>query len=73
MDGEYTSIGPATGRIVIVSDEACPGCGEDGTTPGRYPNRPKVCDEDGWWWRCYDPACWVGYYNPETGGTERKG
>lgn len=62
--------------IYIVDDEACPGCNaiwghEDESLD--YPNRPKVTDEDGLsWWRCYNPDCNVGYYNPETGRKERK-
>ena len=60
--------------ITIVPDEACPGCGaiwghEDKELD--FPNRTKVCDEEGhWWWRCYNPKCSVGYYQPETNQVE---
>jgi hypothetical protein len=46
-------------KLIIVPDEPCPVCG------WVWPNRPKICDEEGWWWRCYNPQCPVGYYNPE--------
>jgi hypothetical protein len=50
--------------IQIVDDEACPHCGAG------WPNRPKVADDKGWWWRCYTEGCDVGYYLPETGEVE---
>jgi hypothetical protein len=45
--------------IRIVKDRPCPYCGS------KFPNRPKVHDEKGWWWRCYTEDCPVGYYQPE--------
>ena len=60
--------------IEIVDDEACPVCGafwghEDEAL--NFPNRTKVHDEDGWWWRCYNPKCPVDYYNPDNGEWQR--
>ena len=48
--------------INVVSDEygRCPKCGQG------YPNRQKVDN----WWKCYNPKCKVGYYEPETGQVE---
>lgn len=59
--------------VHIVSDEQCPHCGalwghDDKALD--FPNRPKVYDEYGEWWRCYNPNCDIGYYNPQTGGIE---
>jgi len=48
-------------EIWVVEDQACPLCG------ARFPNRPKVHDREGWWWRCYTEDCPVGYYQPEKG------
>jgi len=45
--------------IRIVKDQPCPYCGS------KFPNRPKVHDGEGWWWRCYTEDCVVGYYQPE--------
>jgi len=64
--------------IEIVDDQPCPECGAmwmtpdcDSGNPLDFPNRPKVGDEDGtWWWRCYNPACRVGYYEPFSGQVE---
>jgi hypothetical protein len=62
--------------IKIVSDEQCPICGaiwghEDKSLD--FPNRPKVGDENGvWWWKCYNPKCEVGYYEPKSGEWERE-
>ena len=47
--------------IRIVKDQPCPNCGS------KFPNRPKVHDEKGWWWRCYTEDCVVQYYQPEKG------
>jgi hypothetical protein len=47
--------------VVVVPDEACPGCGAYWGHPDPsldFPNRPKVDDA----WKCYNPACEVGYY-----------
>lgn len=57
--------------IVILPDErlACPGCGAYWGHPNPdldFPNRFKVDD----WARCYNPACKVAMYHPETGETE---
>jgi hypothetical protein len=60
--------------IRIVDEEPCPSCGAKWTNdkgPLDFPNRPKVFDEHGAWWRCYNPACAVSYYNPDTGEEER--
>jgi len=62
-------------KIVIVDDEACPLCGarwghEDPALD--FPNRPKVTDEEGEWWRCYNPACVLGYWLPGTKKWEAK-
>jgi len=64
--------------VEIVDDgngNECPGCGAYWGHPDKaldFPNRTKVLTDeaDGWWWRCYNPACNVGYYNPQTGGIE---
>lgn len=48
-------------RITIVSEQTCPECGGG----DEFHNRPKVCDEQGWWWRCYNPLCSTDYYLPE--------
>ncbi len=52
--------------IEVVSQETCPRCqgGEE------YHNRPKVADADGWWWRCYNDACSLRYWNPDTLGQQ---
>ena len=67
---------PRTFAIAIVPDQACPECGAawgHANRPLDFPNRPKVTDGQGRWiWRCYNPACVVGYYQPETGIIERK-
>ncbi len=52
--------------IEVVPESTCPECGGG----DEFFNRPKVGMEDGWWWGCYNSACPVGYYNPETGGVE---
>lgn len=49
-------------KIVIVPDQACPGCGAHADHEDvklRYPNRPKVDNH----WKCYNPECEVGYYS----------
>ena len=56
-------------KVEVVKDEPCPVCGSYSghKNPRRnYPNRPKVCAEDGWWWKCYNPVCPVAFYNPEA-------
>jgi hypothetical protein len=67
-------------KITIVPDEACPGCGAywkspnlDSGDPLDFPNRIKVTDEQGDWWRCYNPHCTVAYYNPTANLIEREG
>ena len=55
-------------KVRVVLEEPCPYCGAYWGHPDpklNYPNRPKVGDEYGWWWRCYNPRCPVGYYQPE--------
>ncbi len=53
--------------IEIVPESTCPRCGGG----DEFFNRPKVALEDGvWWWRCYNTACPVGYYEPITGEVE---
>jgi DNA-binding Lrp family transcriptional regulator len=42
-----------------MKDQPCPFCGS------KFPNRPKVHDGEGWWWRCYTEDCIVRYYQPE--------
>ena len=59
--------GPPT--VQSVSDQPCPRCGarwghEDPKLD--FPNRIKVDD----FWRCYNPDCEVGYYDPATGEIE---
>lgn len=56
-------------EITIVEETLCPGCGGG----DEFHNRPKVDMDDGWWWRCYNPACKVGYYNPDTRMFEPRG
>lgn len=53
-------------RIEIVDDENCPRCNGG----AEFYNRPKVHDGANWWWKCYNPACEVGYYCPDTGEVE---
>ena len=58
---------------VEIRDIPCPICGAYWGNPDPnldFPNRPKVGMEDGWWWRCCNSNCKVGYYNPENGGIE---
>ena len=61
-------------KFTVVPNEACPVCGahpEHVDEALRFFNRPKVGDDDGnWWWRCYNPACEVALYLPETGQWE---
>jgi hypothetical protein len=54
-------------EIRVVDEEPCPYCGAG------FPNRPKVGDEEGWWWRCYTDNCPVGYYLPEKKLVKLKG
>jgi DNA-binding Lrp family transcriptional regulator len=42
-----------------MKDQPCPYRG------AIFPNRPKVHDKKGWWWRCYTEDCVVRYYQPE--------
>jgi len=53
--------------IRIVKDQPCPFCGS------KFPNRPKVHDGEGWWWRCYTEDCIVRYYEPERMLVELRG
>jgi hypothetical protein len=54
-------------EIRIVAQEYCPRCGGG----EEFNNRTKLGHEDGSWsWRCYNPACSLRYYNPDTGETE---
>jgi hypothetical protein len=46
-------------KIMVVEEQPCPYCGST------FPNRAKVHDEKGWWWRCYTEDCPVRYYQPE--------
>lgn len=58
-------------EIIIVDDEACPRCGAFASHPDealRFPNRPKVDN----YWKCYNPACEVGYYDPDSDFIELK-
>jgi len=45
--------------IRIVKNQPCPYCGS------KFPNRSKIHDREGWWWRCYTKECLVQYYLPE--------
>jgi hypothetical protein len=58
-------------EIKVVPGQPCPKCkGRWGHADPHldFPNRPKVADEDGiWWWRCYNPACSVHFFEPSTG------
>ena len=56
---KFERIDPKPIRIKIVDAEPCPYCGRT------EPNRPKVGDRDGWWWKCYSEDCVVGFYLPE--------
>lgn len=54
-------------EIHVVPDEygACPRCGAYWGHPDKsldFPNRNKV-DQ---YWRCYNPHCTAGYYDPAT-------
>jgi len=54
-------------KFKVVPNENCPRCGGG----SEFGNRPKVGHEDGTWsWRCYNPECSLGYWNPDTGETE---
>jgi hypothetical protein len=54
-------------QIRVVDQENCPRCGGG----SEFGNRPKVGHDDGTWsWKCYNPDCTIGFYNPETGETE---
>ena len=55
-------------EIYVVKDQPCPYCGAYWGNPNKeldFPNRIKVTDEQGNWWKCYNPKCPVSYYNPE--------
>lgn len=54
-------------RIEIVPDEygACPRCGAYWGHPDKALDFPNRCKVDHYW-RCYNPACTAGYYDPET-------
>jgi hypothetical protein len=39
----------------------------------KFPNRPKVHDGEGWWWRCYTEDCVARYYQPENMLVELRG
>lgn len=52
----------------VVPDEygACPRCGAYWGHPDKaldFPNRQKVDNA----WRCYNPNCTCGYYDPDSG------
>jgi hypothetical protein len=46
-------------KIEVIEEQPCPYCGS------KFPNRPKVHDGEGWWWRCYKEYCVVRCYRPE--------
>lgn len=53
--------------ITVVPDEygACPRCGAYWGHPDTaldFPNRQKLDNL----WRCYNPSCTAGYFDPET-------
>ncbi len=54
-------------NIDIVPQELCPRCGGG----EEFANRPKIGHEDGSWsWKCYNPDCNLGFWNPTTGEQE---
>ena len=60
-------------KITVVEDSEvpCPECGAYWGHPDKsldFPNRAKVDS----WFRCYNPACSVGYYEPFTGEVEHE-
>lgn len=74
--GKRTSNRP---QIRVVPNEygTCPGCGSYWGHPSspetgaelNWPNRQKVDQM----WRCYNPACNVRYFDPQTGEVEYEG
>lgn len=59
--------------ITIVPNEygTCPRCGAYAGNPDPkldFPNRQKVDS----FWKCYNPECTVGYWDPETGVIEER-
>jgi hypothetical protein len=54
-------------KIEVVEEQPCPYCG------AIFPNRPKVHDGEGWWWRWYTEDCVVRYYQPERMLVELRG
>jgi hypothetical protein len=59
---------PKPFTITVVPDEygACPRCGAYWGHPDKaldFPNRNKVDHL----WRCYNPGCTAGYYDPDSG------
>ena len=54
-------------EIEVVEEQPCPYCG------AIFPNRIKVHDGEGWWWRCYTEDCVVRYYQPERMLVELRG
>ncbi len=58
-------------KIRIVDEQPCPRCGAYWGHPDKtlnWPNRIKVDDH----WKCYNPECTVGFYDPETGWIEER-
>lgn len=58
-------------KITIVPDAACPGCGAYWGHPDPaldFPNRVRVDDH----YKCYNPACEVGYYSLDGSFIEYK-
>jgi|SRR5882757_714064 len=60
-------------QIRVVQDRygMCPRCGAYWGHPDPaldFPNRQKVDS----YWRCYNPECTCGYYDPETGDIEEQ-
>jgi len=66
---------PGSLTVHLVPDEACPRCGASwgNLDPDLdFPNRPKVTDDMGEHWKCYNPNCTAAFYIPGYGVTENK-
>lgn len=77
LDAGVPTRRPRKLKIKVVPSEygACVRCGAFWGNPNPaldFPNRSKVCDEGVWWWRCYNPECDCGYYDPDSGQWDRR-
>ena len=62
-------ITPLNITITTTNDTPCPTCGAYWDNPDKsldFPNRPKVDNA----WKCYNPACPIDYYDPDSGELE---